>query len=137
MIKEPESMDECIYFTNRTTRDGSVKCWVFKEKCLKCGNGLMSKPVEKGKVKIRAKEYLCPECKYTVPAKEYEESLTANIKYKCPYCRYEGETQIPFKRKKVQIHDEEEQKKKKIDALKFQCAKCGKDIYITKKLREV
>jgi len=137
MIREPESMDGCIYFTNRIVKEGTVKCWVFKEKCPKCGKGLISKPVEKGKIKMRAKEYQCPECKYSLPTEEYENTLTANIKYKCPYCKYEGEIQIPFKRKKLQVYDEEEGKKKTIDTLKFQCGKCGKEIYITKKLKGV
>ncbi len=69
-MKEPASMEECIYFTNININSGKVKAWVSKEKCPKCGLGLMGKPVEKGKIKIRAKEYVCPECKYKIDKDE-------------------------------------------------------------------
>jgi predicted RNA-binding Zn-ribbon protein involved in translation (DUF1610 family) len=135
-LSEPESMDECVYYTFRGIGDGEVKAWVFKQKCPKCGKGLMGKPRdEKGKVKIRAKHYVCPECGYTAEKDEYEKGLTANIKYICPHCKAEGETQVPFQRKKVQVFDEEEQKKKSIEVLRFQCGKCSKNIDITKKMK--
>ena len=135
-LNEPESMEECVYYTFRGIGDGEAKAWVFKEKCPKCGKGLMGKPkYEKGKVKIRAKEYVCPECGYAAEKSEYEESLTANIIYTCPHCKFEGKTQIPFVRKKVQIFFEDEQKKKAVDSLRFQCGKCGKDVDITKKMK--
>ena len=35
-MKEPDSMEECIYFTNRNIGKGKIKAWVFKEKCPKC-----------------------------------------------------------------------------------------------------
>ena len=106
-----------------------------KEKCPKCSKSLMGKPKdEEGKVKIRAKEYVCPECGYTAEKDEYEKGLTANIKYICPHCKFEGEKQIPFIRKKVRIPDEKG-KNKSIDSLRFQCGKCGKDIDITKKMK--
>lgn len=136
---EPKSMDECVYFTNRNLNEkGKAKCWVFKEKCPKCGKGLMGKPrdLKTGKVKIRAKEFKCPECNYTVAEQEYEDSLTANIQYACRYCNHNGEIQVPFKRKKVKIFDEEEDMKgKMIESLRFQCEKCGKNIDITKKMK--
>ncbi|MAG08031.1 hypothetical protein CMO89_01020 [Candidatus Woesearchaeota archaeon] len=134
-LRMPESMEECIYFTKRTIDDGRVTAWVFKENCSKCGKALMGKPIEKGKVKIRAKEYVCPECGYTVGKEEYEETLTANISYTCPHCSFEGEIQVPFKRKKIQLVNEETGKKKVVDALRFQCEKCGEDIDITKKMK--
>lgn len=97
---------------------------------------MMGKPKdEKGKVKIRAKEYVCPECNYTVEKDAYEKGLTANIKYTCPHCKFEGEAQVPFHRKKVQIFDEESQKKNLVEVLRFQCSKCGKNIDITKKMK--
>ena len=63
-IKEPGSMDELIYFTNRSVGDGNVMCWVYKGPCPQCGEGMMGKPKDEktGKPKIRAKEYVCPEC---------------------------------------------------------------------------
>ena len=129
-------MEECIYYTFRGIGEGEAKAWVFKGKCPKCSKGLMGKPKdEKGKVKIRAKEYVCPECGYTAEKEAYENSLTVNIKYTCPHCKFEGETQIPFHRKKVQIFNEETKKKKAVEALRFQCGKCGKDIDVTKKMK--
>lgn len=136
-LRFPDSMDECIYFTRRNIDSGKAVAWVFKEKCPKCKKALMGKPKDEktGKVKIRAKEYVCPACGYTVEKGEYEDTLTVNIQYTCPHCENEGETQESFKRKKVRVFDEAEQKKKSIDAIKFQCSKCGKDILITKKMK--
>ena len=126
MLKKPESMEECIYFTRRSIDNGEVTAWVFRKLCPKCGKGLMGKPRDKeGNVKIRAKEYVCPKCGYTVKKKEYEESLTANIEYTCPHCGHKGEIQVPFKRKKMAG----------VDTLRFQCQKCGKNIDITKKMK--
>jgi predicted RNA-binding Zn-ribbon protein involved in translation (DUF1610 family) len=136
ILKEPQSMDECVYFTRREIgAHGKVMAWVFRNQCVKCNKALMGKPVEKGKVKIRAKEYVCPACNYTVPDEEYEETLTASIKYTCPHCSFVGEIQIPYQRKKIQMLDEETGKKKAAESLRFQCSKCGKNIDVTKKLK--
>ena len=126
-LKFPESTAECIYFTRRTIDAGKAMCWVFKEKCPKCGKALMGKPVEKGKVKIRAKEYICPECKHTEEKVAYEEKLTASIAYTCPKCKHLGEIQIPFKRKSVDG----------VKALVFNCAKCSEKIAVTKKMKDL
>ncbi len=123
----PESMDELIYWTTRKIGDGQAKAWVYKEDCPECGKAKMGKPVEKGKVKIRAKYYICPECGHTVDKPEYEETLTANIIYTCPHCKHKGEVQIPYKRKKFQ----------KVDSLVFQCENCNEKIPITKKMKKV
>ena len=138
ILKEPESTEECIYYTFRGIGDdGEAKAWVSKEKCPECGKGFMGKPKDEktGKPKIRAKEYVCPECGHTAEKEEYEKSLTANIIYTCPHCKFEGETQVPFIRKKVQIFFEDVQKKKAVVTLRFQCGKCEKDIDITKKMK--
>ncbi len=136
-LLEPKSMDECVYFTNRILDKGKARAWVFKEKCPECGKSLMGKPKDPktGKTKIRAKEYKCPECGYTVEEQSYEDSLTANIQYTCQYCSHQGEIQIPFKRKKVQILDEAGLKKKTAESLRFQCQKCEKNIDITHKMK--
>lgn len=135
-LLQPTSLGECVYFTNRTMGTGSVRAWVLREKCPKCHEGLMGKPRdEKGKVKIRAKEYVCPKCNHVIPEDEYEKTLTANIKYKCPHCSHDDEIQIPFIRKKIKTLDEEEMKEKTADALRFQCSKCGKNIDVTKKMK--
>ncbi|MDP7324242.1 MAG: hypothetical protein QF632_05780 [Candidatus Woesearchaeota archaeon] len=126
-LELPESTEECIYFTRRADDNGKIICWVPKEKCPECNEGLMGKPKhDDGKVKIRAKEYTCPKCNHSVEKKEYEDTLTANVIYTCPHCQKEGEIQIPFKRKKVQG----------ADMLKFQCEGCQKDIEIAKKFKK-
>ena len=126
-FKMPDSMDECVYFTRRAIGDGKVVAWVYKQKCEKCGKALMGKPVDKdGKVKIRAKEYVCPACKHTVEKKEYEESLTAQVVYTCPECKNEGEIEIPFKRKNVNG----------VQTLRAKCEKCNANIDITKKMKD-
>ena len=137
-LTEPQSIDECIYFTNRfLDNNGYIRAWVLKEKCPKCNKELMSKPKnpKTGKPKIRADYYECSSCKHKENKEEYEEKLTVNIKYKCPYCSFESELQIPFKRKKIQRFNEESQKKETVEATAFQCSKCGKSIYITKKMK--
>jgi len=124
-LRFPDSMDECVYFTRRKIDNGNAVAWVFREMCPKCKKALMGKPVEKGKVKIRATEYVCPECGYTVPKGEYEDSLTVNIEYTCPHCMHEGKTQASYKRKKF----------KGVDSIVFVCDKCGEKIPITKKMK--
>lgn len=136
-LTPPASIDECIYFTNRTLGDGKIKAWVLREKCPKCQQGLMQKPKDPktGKYKVRAKEYQCPSCNYQAPIEEYEGTLTMSILYTCPKCKKSGELQIPFKRKKVKIFDEEEQKDVTVDAVQFQCQSCQEKINVTKKMR--
>lgn len=125
MLKEPESVAECVYFTNRIIKNGKARAWVLREKCPKCNNALMGKPRgENGKIKIRAKEYVCPSCDFTMGEEEYEDTLICNLKYTCPYCKHEDEAQAPFKRKKAVV-------------LRFQCKKCSKNIDITKRMKEI
>ena len=88
MLKRPQSMEELVYYTSRTIGDGEVTVWVLKQLCPKCGKSLMGKPKgEKGKVKVRAKECVCPDCGYAVEKKEYEEGLMACVDYICPECK--------------------------------------------------
>lgn len=136
-LKQPTSMDECIYFTNRSIGTGKAKAWVFKAKCPKCGKSLMAKPRDPktGKPKIRSKEYVCPSCNHTEQKKEHEEKLTANIQYTCPKCSNKSEIQIPYKRKKIQLLNIETGKKSPVDALQFSCSKCEEKINITKKMK--
>ncbi len=120
-------MGELVYFTQRAVGKGNVKAWVYRGDCPKCGKAKMGKPVgDKGKVKIRAKEYVCPACGYTVEKKEHEETLTCDVKYTCPECGNTSETSVPYKRKKFQG----------MDAVVFQCGKCNAKIPITKKMKE-
>ena len=137
MVKEPTSMEELVYLTNRKIGDGNVMAWVYKKDCPKCGKALMGKPKDEktGKAKIRAKEYTCPECNYTVDKEEYEKTLTLEVKYTCPKCKHQGEIEVPFKRKKTKIFDEEKQKKVSVDAVVFECENCGEKIAVTKKMK--
>jgi DNA-directed RNA polymerase subunit M/transcription elongation factor TFIIS len=128
MLKEPDSMDECIYFTNRAIGEdfsGNARCWVFKEKCPKCKKAMMGKPIVDGKVKIRALEYVCPSCNYSEEKQQYEDKLTANIDYICPKCKNHGQTQMLFKRKRVQG----------VLTLRFECEKCHETLDVTKKMK--
>lgn len=126
-MKEPESMEECFYFTNRTLGEtGSATAWVFKPDCPKCGKAKMGKPVEKGKVKLRAKEYTCPACGYTVSKEEFEPTLPLNIKYTCPYCGNQGEATTEYQLKTF----------KGVKAYVFTCEKCNEKIGITKKMKK-
>ena len=137
-IKEPASMDECVYFTNRILGEkGKVKGWVYKQLCPKCNKSLMGKPRDPktGRPKIRSIDYVCPSCNYTVEKGEYEDTLTFEAKYICQYCENQGEVQTSFKRKKVKVIDEETGKESAAEAVRFQCSKCNKNIDVTKKMK--
>ena len=136
-LRQPTSMDECVYFTNRSFGKGKVRTWAFRNMCPQCGKSLMGKPRDQktGKPKIRATEYVCPSCNYTIEKEAYEDTLTANVEYICPYCSHQGEIQVPFKRKKVQMVNEETGKKTAVDVLRVQCQQCGKNIDIAKKMK--
>lgn len=124
-LVKPENMDEVIYFTRRATDDGKIVAWVYKKDCEECGKAKMGKPVVKGKVKIRAKEYVCPACNHTVEKNEHEETLDIDIEYTCPHCKHEGEITTQYKRKSF----------KGAKAIVFECDKCNEKIPITKKMK--
>ena len=116
-----------MYFTRRAVQSSKIVAWVFKELCPKCKKGMMGKPVEKGKVKIRATEYVCPACGYSEEKGTYEIKLTCNVQYTCPKCQHSGETTASFKRKSFQG----------VKAIVFECQGCHEQIPITKKMKEV
>jgi len=125
-LKQPQSTNECIYFTRRTLEPrGRIMAWTFKAECPKCKKEMMGKPVEKGKVKIRAKEYVCPSCNFTETKEVHEAKLTCSIEYECCYCGKAGETTAPYKRKSFEG----------VPAIIFSCESCGKKIGITKKMK--
>jgi predicted RNA-binding Zn-ribbon protein involved in translation (DUF1610 family) len=129
-LVEPKSMEECVYFTNRMIGEkfnGQVRCWVFRQQCPKCKKAFMGKPIVDGKAKIRALEYVCPNCKYTVDKQTYEDTLTANVDYVCPACQFHGGISLPFKRKKVEG----------VLTLRFPCEKCASPIDVTKKMKVI
>ncbi len=126
-LKQPNSVDECVYFTRRTLMEtGKVMAWAFKQLCPKCKKAMMGKPTEDGKVKIRAKEYVCPACKYTVEKTAYEDTLTCDVVYTCPKCKHQGEASVPYKRKAWQG----------VKAIVFECGKCREKLGVTKKMKE-
>lgn len=128
-MKEPDSMDELIYFTNRTLESGKgkIKAWVYRKMCPKCGKAKMGKPIEKGEVKIKAKEYTCPSCGFTEEKVMYEESLTLEAKYTCPECGKEGESSAPYQRKSFMG----------VPAYVVECCNCKTKIPLTKKMKGV
>lgn len=128
-LKEPESMDECLFFTRRTIgekEEGRLMAWVLKRECPKCHKSTMGKPVEKGKVKIRAKEYVCPGCGYIEEKIEHEQGCVMNVQYTCPFCKKSGEATTEYKKKTFEG----------VPAYIFECASCKKKIGITKKMKE-
>lgn len=127
MVTVPKSMEECLYFTNRSVDNGNIMAWVYKKDCPKCKSAKMGKPIEKGKIKIRAKEYVCPKCNFTEEKVEHEESLTLEAKYTCPKCGKDGESTGQYKRKKFQG----------VPAYVVECKHCGENIPITKKLKDI
>ncbi len=126
VLKMPQSMDECLYFTNRSLDNGSVIAWVYRKTCPKCKKAKMGKPVEKGKVKTRATEYTCPNCGYTEEKQAHEESLMLEAKYTCPKCGKEGESSAQYKRKMFQG----------VPAFIVECQHCGEKIPLTKKMKK-
>lgn len=126
-LKQPENMDELVYFTRRTINDGKIKVWVFTADCPECKKGQMRKPIDSksGKFKIRALEYVCTACGHEMNKTDVEADLTAYAEYVCPSCKKVGEGQIPFKRKKFQG----------VDALIFECSHCQEKLPVTKKMK--
>ncbi len=121
-------MDECAYFTRRTINEGKgrIMAWVFRGSCPKCRKALMGKPRnDTGGVKIRSLEYVCPACSHTVEKKAYEDTLTCNIQYTCPYCKKSGEAQAPFQRRTFEG----------AKAVVFECGSCKKKLGVTKKMK--
>ena len=123
----PDSMEKVIYFTRRTLEPkGRLVAWTDKKECPQCHNALMGKPVEKGKVKIRATVYVCPACSYEENKKEHEESLELKAVYTCPACGKDGQSAAPHKRKTFQG----------VQSFVIECEHCGVKIPVTKKMKE-
>jgi len=129
-LRIPESMEECLYFTNRSLgEDGQAMAWVYRKDCPECKKAKMGKPVDPktGKSKIRSKEYVCPSCSYTEEKSEHENSLFIEVKYSgCLSCGKDGEATGPYVRKNF----------KGVKSYIVECEHCGEKIPITKKLKE-
>lgn len=128
-VNEPESVENLVYFTNRTLEGGKgkIKAWVYKKVCPKCGKAKMGKPVEDGHVKIRAKEYTCPSCGFTEEKTIHEESLNLEAKYTCPECKKDGESTVLYKRKSFMG----------VPSYVVECQHCKAKIPVTKKLKAI
>lgn len=124
-FKTPESLEECVYFTNRSIGQGHVLAWVYRKLCPKCQKAKMGKPVVKGKVQLRAAFYQCPNCSYQEEKKAHEESLKIEAQLTCPECSKEGETTAEYKRKNY----------KGVPSYLLTCPHCGANIPLTKKLK--
>ncbi|HLD12175.1 MAG TPA: hypothetical protein VJB87_01125 [Candidatus Nanoarchaeia archaeon] len=138
MVQFPASVDECVYFTRRSLGSkGKVVAWVPRETCKVCSKGSMEKPRDPktNRFKLRAKEYVCTNCKIVVPIEEYEDTLTLCALYTCPSCGKEGETKVLYRRKKVKVLNEETGKEGTADAVQFLCQFCSGKINVTKKLK--
>lgn len=126
----PNSAEECIYFSNRTIFEkGKAIAFVLRSDCPECGKAKMGKPINEktGTAKIRAKEYVCPKCAYTVSKEEFEPAQTMNIMYTCPFCEHKGEATTIYKRKSY----------KGVQAYVFECDSCHEPVPITKKLKDI
>jgi predicted RNA-binding Zn-ribbon protein involved in translation (DUF1610 family) len=126
-LEIPEDMGDLFYFSRRAMGDGKAMAWVYRPKCPECGKAKMGKPVNEktGRAKIRAKEYVCPECNHTVPKEEFEETCQMEVVYTCPHCGKNGEAHTHYKLKSFEG----------VKAYVFECEGCGKKIGITKKMK--
>ena len=126
ILKKPSSMEECLYFTNRSIGNGSATAWAYRKECPKCKKGRLGKPIKKnGKVDKKADYYECPLCKYQETNEQVENTVKLEVQYKCPHCGNEGETTTEYKRKTFEG----------VPSYVFECGKCNKKIGITKKLK--
>lgn len=99
-IKEPESMDDLFYFTNRVLENGGwAKAWVYKP-IAPSGKGKLQKPKDPktGRPKVRSTVYVDDEGN-EYPREEIDPTLSVEIKYKSPFTGNEGEATVPYKRK--------------------------------------
>ena len=127
VCKQPTSMDELVYFSRRTLEPkGRAVAWAHKKPCSECKNGLMGKPVEKGKVKVRATEYVCPSCGYSEQKAAHEKGLVVCVEYDCPRCDHHAISTAPYVMKTYQG----------VKARVVACDACGEKIAITKKMKE-
>jgi len=127
-LKKPNSMDECLYFTNRALGDeGFAVAWVYRKECPECKKGRLGKPLKKdGKPDKKSPNYECPECKHQESNEEVEASLRVEIEYKCPHCGNESMTTTEHERVTFEG----------AKAFVFTCEKCDKKIGITKKMKK-
>ncbi|MEK6950063.1 MAG: hypothetical protein AABX34_07615 [Nanoarchaeota archaeon] len=125
-LKKPNSVEECLYFTNRSIGEGYATAWVYRKECPNCKKNTIGKPIKKnGKADKKADHYECSICKYQESAEQVENSIKVEVQYKCPHCGNEGEATTEYKRKVFEG----------IPSYVFECGKCNKKIGITKKMK--
>lgn len=127
-LQEPESMDDCLYFTNRIIGNGKAQAWVLRKECPQCHKDRMGKPANEktGKVMKKAENYVCKGCGYSEEALHHEKGLMMSVIYTCPGCGFSGEATTEYRRRSFEG----------VQAYVFDCGKCKKSIGITKKLKE-
>lgn len=126
-LEKPNSVEECIYFTNRIIGDGRATAWVFRKECPKCKKDELRKPSTKsGKPDKKSPIFVCKSCRYEEKNEDVEKDLIINVEYKCPHCGNESETTAEYKRKSFEG----------VQSYVFECGKCSKKIGLTKKLKE-
>lgn len=124
-LPKPSSMEELLYFTRRTIKDGRTVAWVFKVDCPECGDGVLQKPrKDDGGVKTRSPYWNCSNCDYETKD-DVDEGLDVNIHYICPHCGFEGDAQTEYERRTYYGED----------AIVFQCRDCYQEIPISKKIK--
>ncbi len=125
-LKKPNSMEECLYFTNRSIGEGFATAWAYRPDCPKCKKPTIGKPIKKnGKVDKKADHFECRVCKYQMPNEEADSLAKLEVQYKCPHCGNEGEAITEYKRKVFEG----------IPSFVFECGKCNKKVGITKKMK--
>ncbi|MEK6876701.1 MAG: hypothetical protein AABX63_04765 [Nanoarchaeota archaeon] len=125
-LKSPDSMEECLYFTNRSIGEGFATAWAYRPDCPKCKKPTMGKPIKKnGKVDKKADYFECQVCKHKMSNDEADSLAKLEVQYKCPHCSNEGETTTEYKRKTFEG----------VPSFVFECGKCAKKIGITKKMK--
>jgi len=127
-MKEPESMNDLMFFTNRNMGASTIKAWVYRPLCAKCKKGRVGKPINpKSKaINKKAEYYECNHCKAQTPVEDIDKDLKVEVKYKCPGCGNEGFATTEYKRKTWQG----------VPAFVFECSKCKEKIGITKKMKK-
>ncbi|MEK6868761.1 MAG: hypothetical protein AABX74_00900, partial [Nanoarchaeota archaeon] len=99
-LKRPGSMEECLYFTNRSIGEGFATSWAYRPDCPKCKKPTIGKPIKKnGKVDKKADYFECQVCKHQMSNDEADSLAKLEVQYKCPHCGNEGETTTEYKRK--------------------------------------
>ena len=82
-LEKPNSMEECVYFTNRSIGEGYATAWAYRKECPKCKKPSLGKPIKKdGKPDKKADHYECKICKYQEPNEEVEKDLKLEVQYK-------------------------------------------------------